>query len=101
MGFYGFQHFKSIFRNDFLQLSITLHLTFKPHPCVCSHRSRDEDRISKPLPLPAKMVEETHKALEQAGTREEKQLPPLPGQSSDKYPSPLVTSILVEIYTVM
>ncbi|XP_060742650.1 tight junction protein ZO-1 isoform X10 [Tachysurus vachellii] len=43
-----------------------------------SHRSRDEDRISKPLPLPAKMVEETHKALEQTGTREEKQLPPLP-----------------------
>ncbi|XP_046715979.1 tight junction protein ZO-1 isoform X4 [Silurus meridionalis] len=43
-----------------------------------SHRSRDEDRISKPLPLPAKMVEETHKAMEQTGTREEKQLPPLP-----------------------
>ncbi|XP_053345520.1 tight junction protein ZO-1 isoform X6 [Clarias gariepinus] len=43
-----------------------------------SHRSHDEDRISKPLPLPAKMVEETHKALEQTGTREEKQLPPLP-----------------------
>ncbi|XP_022527952.1 tight junction protein ZO-1 isoform X8 [Astyanax mexicanus] len=43
-----------------------------------SHRSRDEERISKPLPVPAKMVEETPKALEQAGTREEKQLPPLP-----------------------
>uniref|UniRef100_A0AAR2IM39 Zona occludens protein 1 n=1 Tax=Pygocentrus nattereri TaxID=42514 RepID=A0AAR2IM39_PYGNA len=43
-----------------------------------SHRSRDEERISKPLPVPAKMVEDTPKALEQAGTREEKQLPPLP-----------------------
>ncbi|XP_062848145.1 tight junction protein ZO-1 isoform X3 [Trichomycterus rosablanca] len=43
-----------------------------------SHRSRDEDHISKPLPLPAKMVEETQKALEQSAPREEKQLPPLP-----------------------
>ncbi|XP_051741048.1 tight junction protein ZO-1 isoform X7 [Ctenopharyngodon idella] len=43
-----------------------------------SHRSRDEDRISKagPLPLPAKMVEEMPK--EQSAAREEKQLPPLP-----------------------
>ncbi|XP_059401701.1 tight junction protein ZO-1-like isoform X11 [Carassius carassius] len=43
-----------------------------------SHRSRDEDRISKagPLPLPAKMVEEMTK--EQTSAREEKQLPPLP-----------------------
>lgn len=47
-----------------------------------SHRSRDEDRISKagPLPLPAKMVEEMPK--EQSAAREEKQLPPLPGQRS-------------------
>ncbi|XP_073724941.1 tight junction protein 1 isoform X9 [Misgurnus anguillicaudatus] len=43
-----------------------------------SHRSRDEERISKagPLPLPAKMVEEMPK--EQSASREEKQLPPLP-----------------------
>uniref|UniRef100_A0A8C1DE85 Zona occludens protein 1 n=1 Tax=Cyprinus carpio carpio TaxID=630221 RepID=A0A8C1DE85_CYPCA len=43
-----------------------------------SHRSRDEDRISKagPLPLPAKMVEEMPK--EQTAAREEKHLPPLP-----------------------
>ncbi|XP_051975178.1 tight junction protein ZO-1-like isoform X6 [Xyrauchen texanus] len=43
-----------------------------------SHRSREEERISKagPLPLPAKMVEETPK--EQTAVREEKQLPPLP-----------------------
>ncbi|XDV52718.1 hypothetical protein PO909_021397 [Leuciscus waleckii] len=43
-----------------------------------SHRSRDEDKISKagPLPLPAKMVEEMPK--EQSAAREEKQLPPLP-----------------------
>uniref|UniRef100_A0A8C2KVV1 Zona occludens protein 1 n=1 Tax=Cyprinus carpio TaxID=7962 RepID=A0A8C2KVV1_CYPCA len=43
-----------------------------------SHRSRDEDRISKagPLPLPAKMVEEM--AKEQTAAREEKHLPPLP-----------------------
>ncbi|XP_035392511.1 tight junction protein ZO-1 isoform X3 [Electrophorus electricus] len=43
-----------------------------------SHRSREEERITKPLPLPAKMVEETSKAVEQTGTREDKQLPPLP-----------------------
>ncbi|XP_059392142.1 tight junction protein ZO-1-like isoform X5 [Carassius carassius] len=43
-----------------------------------SHRSRDEDRVSKagPLPVPAKMVEEMPK--EQTAAREEKQLPPLP-----------------------
>ncbi|XP_057185400.1 tight junction protein ZO-1 isoform X5 [Triplophysa rosa] len=43
-----------------------------------SHRSRDEERISKagPLPIPAKMVEEMSK--EQSASREEKQLPPLP-----------------------
>uniref|UniRef100_A0A8C1TW45 Zona occludens protein 1 n=1 Tax=Cyprinus carpio TaxID=7962 RepID=A0A8C1TW45_CYPCA len=43
-----------------------------------SHRSRDEDRISKagPLPLPAKMVEEMPK--EQTAAREAKHLPPLP-----------------------
>ncbi len=47
-----------------------------------SHRSRDEDRVSKagPLPVPAKMVEEMPK--EQTAAREEKQLPPLPGQRS-------------------
>lgn len=50
--------------------------------CVHSHRSRDEERISKagPLPIPAKMVEEMPK--EQSASREEKQLPPLPGQRS-------------------
>ncbi|KAF4095281.1 hypothetical protein G5714_024359 [Onychostoma macrolepis] len=43
-----------------------------------SHRSRDEDRVSKagPLPVPTKMVEEVPK--EQTAAREEKQLPPLP-----------------------
>ncbi|XP_016373283.1 tight junction protein ZO-1-like isoform X7 [Sinocyclocheilus rhinocerous] len=43
-----------------------------------SHRSNDEDRVSKagPLPVPAKMVEEMPK--EQTAAREEKQLPPLP-----------------------
>uniref|UniRef100_A0A671NQP3 Tight junction protein 1b n=1 Tax=Sinocyclocheilus anshuiensis TaxID=1608454 RepID=A0A671NQP3_9TELE len=43
-----------------------------------SHRSHDEDRVSKagPLPVPAKMVEEMPK--EQTAAREEKQLPPLP-----------------------
>ncbi|XP_051545336.1 tight junction protein ZO-1-like isoform X7 [Myxocyprinus asiaticus] len=43
-----------------------------------SHRSREEERILKagPLPLPAKMVEESPK--EQTAVREEKQLPPLP-----------------------
>ncbi|XP_028815035.1 tight junction protein ZO-1 isoform X5 [Denticeps clupeoides] len=44
-----------------------------------SHRSRDEECIAKPLPIPmpGKMVEDVAKQ-EQAGAREEKQLPPLP-----------------------
>uniref|UniRef100_A0A671NRL8 Tight junction protein 1b n=1 Tax=Sinocyclocheilus anshuiensis TaxID=1608454 RepID=A0A671NRL8_9TELE len=59
----------------------------KAHSLLCfvlsfffthSHRSHDEDRVSKagPLPVPAKMVEEMPK--EQTAAREEKQLPPLP-----------------------
>ncbi|XP_062404002.1 tight junction protein ZO-1 isoform X4 [Sardina pilchardus] len=43
-----------------------------------SHRSREEERVSKgaPIPMPAKMVEETPR--QEAPPREDKQLPPLP-----------------------
>lgn len=49
---------------------------------VCSHRSRDDERISKPSSTPAKLGEELPlpKPKESAIAREEKQLPPLPGQ---------------------
>ncbi|KAM4619041.1 tight junction protein 1 isoform 5-T5 [Polymixia lowei] len=45
-----------------------------------SHRSRDDERISKAASTPAKLVEEIPlpKPMESAVTREEKQLPPLP-----------------------
>ncbi|XP_076124625.1 tight junction protein 1 isoform X6 [Alosa pseudoharengus] len=43
-----------------------------------SHRSREEERVSKgaPIPMPAKMVEETPR--QEAPARQDKQLPPLP-----------------------
>uniref|UniRef100_A0A673BNR2 Tight junction protein ZO-1-like n=1 Tax=Sphaeramia orbicularis TaxID=375764 RepID=A0A673BNR2_9TELE len=45
-----------------------------------SHRSRDDERISKPSPTPAKLSEEVPlpKPKESAISRDEKQLPPLP-----------------------
>ncbi|XP_075883437.1 tight junction protein 1 isoform X12 [Nelusetta ayraudi] len=45
-----------------------------------SHRSRDDERISKPASTPAKLPEEVPlpKAKEPAVAREDKQLPPLP-----------------------
>ncbi|XP_076590207.1 tight junction protein 1 isoform X7 [Chaetodon auriga] len=45
-----------------------------------SHRSRDDERISKPASTPAKLAEEVPlpKPKESAIAREEKQLPPLP-----------------------
>ncbi|KAK6317743.1 hypothetical protein J4Q44_G00110340, partial [Coregonus suidteri] len=46
-----------------------------------SHRSREEERISKPTAVPGKLAEELPalpKPLEQPVTREEKPLPPLP-----------------------
>ncbi|XP_060891596.1 tight junction protein ZO-1 isoform X5 [Labrus mixtus] len=45
-----------------------------------SHRSRDDERMSKPASTPAKLVEEVPlpKPKESAAAREEKQLPPLP-----------------------
>ncbi|XP_045074628.1 tight junction protein ZO-1-like isoform X3 [Coregonus clupeaformis] len=46
-----------------------------------SHRSREEERISKPTAVPGKLAEELpalHKPLEQPVTREEKPLPPPP-----------------------
>lgn len=49
---------------------------------ACSHRSRDDERISKPASTPAKLPEDVPlpKAKESAVAREDKQLPPLPGQ---------------------
>lgn len=49
---------------------------------VRSHRSRDDERISKPASTPVKLPEEVPlpKPKEAAIAREEKQLPPLPGQ---------------------
>lgn len=49
---------------------------------VSSHRSRDDERTSKPASTPAKLAEEIPlpKAKEAAIAREDKQLPPLPGQ---------------------
>lgn len=48
---------------------------------LCSHRSRDDERLSKPASTPAKLVEEVPlpKPKESAIGRDEKQLPPLPG----------------------
>uniref|UniRef100_A0A667X673 Zona occludens protein 1 n=1 Tax=Myripristis murdjan TaxID=586833 RepID=A0A667X673_9TELE len=45
-----------------------------------SHRSRDDERMSKPASTPAKLAEEVPlpKPMESAVAREEKQLPPLP-----------------------
>ncbi|XP_055789127.1 tight junction protein ZO-1-like isoform X3 [Salvelinus fontinalis] len=50
-------------------------------PQITNGRSREEERILKPPPVPAKLAEEVPalpKPLEQPATREEKQLPPLP-----------------------
>ncbi|XP_071271868.1 tight junction protein ZO-1-like isoform X3 [Salvelinus alpinus] len=50
-------------------------------PQITNGRSREEERILKPTPVPAKLAEEVPalpKPLEQPVTREEKQLPPLP-----------------------
>lgn len=49
---------------------------------ACSHRSRDDERISKPASTPSKLPEDVPlpKAKESAVAREDKQLPPLPGQ---------------------
>lgn len=49
---------------------------------VCSHRSRDDERASKPASTPAKLAEELPlpKVKEPAAARDEKQLPPLPGR---------------------
>lgn len=49
---------------------------------VCSHRSRDDERVSKAASTPAKLPEDIPlpKPKESAIAREEKQLPPLPGQ---------------------
>ncbi|CAB1322620.1 unnamed protein product, partial [Coregonus sp. 'balchen'] len=49
---------------------------------IAVHRSREEERISKPTAVPGKLAEELPalpKPLEQPVTREEKPLPPLPG----------------------
>lgn len=55
---------------------------YKKKIFVCSHRSRDDERVSKPASTPAKLAEEVPmpKPKESAIAREEKQLPPLPGQ---------------------
>lgn len=55
---------------------------------VCSHRSRDDERMSKPASTPAKLAEEIPlpKPKESAVAREEKQLPPLPGQRYNDQP---------------
>lgn len=60
---------------------------------VCSHRSRDDERISKPASTPAKLPEEVPlpKAKESAVAREDKQLPPLPGHYVCIYSSELNT----------
>uniref|UniRef100_A0A3Q2FXZ5 Tight junction protein 1b n=1 Tax=Cyprinodon variegatus TaxID=28743 RepID=A0A3Q2FXZ5_CYPVA len=49
-----------------------------------SHRSRDDERMSKSASTPAKLVEDIPlpKPKDSAVAREEKQLPPLPGQRS-------------------
>lgn len=61
---------------------------------VCSHRSRDDERMSKPASTPAKLAEEVPlpKPMESAVAREEKQLPPLPGQGCSHQP---LNSVLV------
>ncbi|KAG5273706.1 hypothetical protein AALO_G00154530 [Alosa alosa] len=48
------------------------------HRILPLHRSREEERVSKgaPIPMPAKMVEETPR--QEAPARQDKQLPPLP-----------------------
>lgn len=49
--------------------------------CIFSHRSRDDERASKPASTPAKLAEEVPLPKpKESGGREEKQLPPLPGQ---------------------
>lgn len=57
---------------------------YNPSVFVHSHRSRDDERLSKPASTPAKLVEEVPlpKPKEPVIGRDEKQLPPLPGQRS-------------------
>ena len=48
--------------------------------CHGSHRSRDEERVSKGAPIPMPAKEESPK--QELAAREDKQLPPLPGQNA-------------------
>lgn len=65
------------------QKTCNLGAVLKKTVCLmCSHRSRDDERISKAASTPAKLPEDVPlpKAKESAVAREDKQLPPLPGQ---------------------